>query len=77
MIEQPDLFTQEQLAAAARAILNRWQHCPDDRNGWSTFDSVEADLADVERRGLLEANLLEEMRAFFSKRRVDIEADRF
>ena len=77
LIEKPDLFTQEQLSAAARAIHDRWQHCPDDRNGWSTFDSVDADLAEVERSGLLTTDSLNEMRAFFDTRRSEIEAGRF
>ena len=77
MIEQPGLFDAKQLTAAADAIEKKWQHCPDNGNGWSTFGTVEEDLTEVERRDLVSAKDLEEMRAFFAHRRSEIEAGRF
>jgi len=77
MIEQPDLFSKEQLSAVSLAISKKWQHDPDNGNGWSTFNSVDADLADVESRGLLTPVALEKMRAFFDNRRCEIEAGRY
>lgn len=74
MIEQPELFEEKQLSDAADAIKKKWQHCPDSGNGWSTYESIEADLAEVELRGLVNAIQLDEMRSFFARRRVEIEA---
>jgi len=77
MIEQPELFEAGQLAAAAEAIEKKWLHCPDNGNGWSTFETVEKDLLEVERRGLMRTTDLEGMRAFFAHRRSTIEAGSF
>ena len=77
MIEQPNLFKADQLTAAAGAIQKKWAHCPDNRNGWSTFETVEADLAEVEDRGLVSADALKEMRRFYTDRRAKIEAGSF
>jgi len=77
MIEQPDLFMADQLTAAAASIKKKWVHCPDNRNGWSTFESIEADLAEVERGGLVSTGALEDMRRFFVDRRANIKAGRF
>ena len=77
MIEKPGLFDADQLTAVARAIQKKWVHCTDNRNGWSTFDTVEADLAEVDESGLVSADALEDMRRFFVDRRAKIEAGGF
>lgn len=77
MIEQPNLFSADQLVAAAFALKERWKHCPDGRNGWSTFDSVDGDMVEVEKRGLLNPNELADLREFFEKRREYVEAGKF
>ena len=77
MIEQPNIFSADQLVAAALALKERWQHCPDGRNGWSTFDSVEGDMVEVEKRGLLKSNELADFRTFFDKRHDSVESGKF
>ena len=77
MIEQPDLFEADQLTAAVKAIQKKWIHCPDNRNGWSTYETIEADLAEVEENGLVSVDVLEDMCRFFADRKAKIEAGRF
>lgn len=73
MIEHPALFEADQLSAVSKAINEKWLFCSDKRNGWSTFDTVEADLAEVEGRGLVAVEVLKDMRRFFVDRRASIE----
>ena len=77
MIEKPDLFAANQLVGAADAIQKKWAHCPDNRNGWSTFETVEADMAEVEESGLVSVKALENMHRFFADRRAKVETGRF